>query len=194
MKVYFTGSLHNKDIDKEIYSKIVDLIVNGGHEVRSDHILKAKQVDLDAQSASERSIYYDKLNKWMSAADLIVAEVSYPSTINIGHEVSLALDKGKPVLALYQKGRAPGVLQGIKSERFMLVEYTIGDLKRTLEYGLEESLAQVDVRFNFFISPAIGRFLDWVSKKKRLPRAVYLRRLIEEDMRANKEYNEGTDA
>jgi len=190
MKIYFTGSLHNKDIDKEVYAKIVHLLEADGHEVRADHILKTKQGELDAQSASERSIYYEKLNKWISNADLVVGEVSYPSTINIGHEISLALDKGKPVLALYQKGRSPGVLQGIKSDRFMLVEYTLPELKRTLDYGLEEALNQVDVRFNFFISPQIGRYLDWVSQKKRIPRAVYLRKLIEEEMNSNTEYGE----
>lgn len=190
MKIYFTGSLHNRDIDKEVYSKIVDLLIHAGHDVRADHILKTKQVDLDIQSASERSIYYDKLNKWISSADLVVGEVSYPSTINIGHEISLALDKGKPVLALYQKGRAPGVLQGIKSDRFMLVEYTLPELKKTLEYGLDEATNQVDVRFNFFISPQIGKYLDWVSQKKRIPRAVYLRKLIEEEMNSNTEYLE----
>jgi len=72
----------------------------------------------------------------------------------------------------------------------MLVEYTLPELKRTLDYGLEEALNQVDVRFNFFISPQIGRYLDWVSQKKRIPRAVYLRKLIEEEMNSNTEYGE----
>lgn len=190
MKIYFTGSLHNQNIDQELYVKIVELLESAGHEVRADHILKSKQVDLDAQTASERSIYYDKLHKWITGADLVVGEVSYPSTINIGHEISLALDKGKPVLALYQKDRAPGVLQGIKSDRFMLIEYTLSDLRKTLNYGLEEALNQVDVRFNFFISPQIGAYLDWVSQMKRIPRAVYLRKLIEEEMNNNTEYSE----
>jgi hypothetical protein len=88
MKIYFTGSLHNRDIDIDTYSTIVELLVKAGHDVRADHILKTKQVDLDVQSATERSIYYDKLNKWISSADLVVGEVSYPSTINIGHEIS----------------------------------------------------------------------------------------------------------
>jgi len=190
MKIYFTGSLHNKDIDKVIYQKIVELLIEAGHDVRADHILKTKQHELDAQPASERSIYYDKLNKWISAADLVVGEVSYPSTINIGHEISLALDKGKPVLALYQKGRAPGVLQGIKSERFMLIEYTYSELKKMLDYGLDEAINQVDVRFNFFISPQIGRYLDWVAQKKRVPRAVFLRKLIENEMQTDKDYED----
>ena len=190
MKVYFTGSLHNKDIDKKVYQQIVDILIEKNHKVRYEHILKSTLIDLDAQNAVERSTYYNKLNKWISSADLVVCEVSYPSTINIGHEVSLALDKGKPVLALYQKGRSPGVLQGIKSDRFLLVEYTLNDLESTLDYGLEEAAAQVDVRFNFFISPGIGRYLDWIAKKRRVPRAVYLRRLIESDMKENKKYNE----
>ncbi|MFZ2199534.1 MAG: nucleoside 2-deoxyribosyltransferase [Microgenomates group bacterium] len=190
MKIYFTASLHNKDIDRELYRKIVTVLEDQGHSVHADHILKTQLVDLDSHTASERSTFYEKLNKWMSSADLVVCEVSYPSTINIGHEVSLALDKGKPVLALYQKGRAPGVLQGIKSDRFMLIEYTLNDLKDTVVYGLEEAMAQVDVRFNFFISPQIGKYLDWVSQKKRIPRAVYLRKLIEEEMKGNTEYSE----
>lgn len=188
MKIYFTGSLHNRDIDKRTYREIVKLLTAKGHNVKAEHILDKEPVKLDTQSPAERSLYYDKLNKWISDADLVVCEVSYPSTINIGHEVSLALDKGKPVLALYQKGRNPGVLQGIKSEKFLLVEYTADDVDDALIYGLDEAVSQMDVRFNFFISPAIGRYLDWVARKKRIPRAVYLRRLIEVEMKENKDY------
>jgi hypothetical protein len=50
-------------------------------------------------------------------------------------------------------------------------------------------LENIDTRFNFFISPKIGNFLDWIAKKKKLPRAVYLRKLIEDDMDKNKEYS-----
>lgn len=194
MKIYFTGSLHNRDIDKILYTRIVDYVKKLGHEVKYDHILSSEIVNLDKQTASDRITYYDKLNKWISSSDLVLCEVSYPSTINIGHEVSLALGKGKPVIALYQRGRAPGVLQGLTSERFVLVEYTDDDLERVVNYALEDAGSQVDVRFNFFISPQIGTYLDWVSKKKRLPRAVYLRKLIEEDMKSNKDYSEGEDA
>lgn len=182
MKIYFTGSLHNKDIDKKIYKKIIRYLEKIGNNVKADHILFPTIEDLDRQTMTERMSYYKKLDQWISQSDLVVCEVSYPSTLNIGHEVSLALDKGKPVLALYKKNREPGVLVGISSERLILMEYSDNDLEKVTKEGLSEASDQMDVRFNFFISPRIGTYLDWISKNKKTPRAVYLRKLIEEDM------------
>ncbi|MEI6690835.1 MAG: hypothetical protein WCL07_03755 [bacterium] len=193
MKIYFTGSLHNHDINKLVYQNIIDILKKMGHDIKSDHIMSAGAVDIDRQSSIEKGAYYDSLNKWIAASELVVCEVSYPSTINIGHEVSLALDKGKPVVGLYQKGRAPGVLQGIKSEKFILLEYENDNLEDIIKYGVDEATSQADVRFNFFISPQIGRYLDWMSQGKRIPRAVYLRKLIEDDMLANKEFEKDTN-
>ena len=189
MKIYFTGSLHNLDSDKDVYLQIVKTVESFGYSVKADHILKTTKEELDKKTAPERTSFYKELNRFITASDVVVAEVSFPSTINIGHEVSLALDKGKPIIALYQPGREPGVLQGIHSDRFILLEYTLTDLKTVLEYGLEEAAAQIDIRFNFFVSPEIASYLDYVAKKRKLPRAVYLRRLIEEDMAKNSDYS-----
>lgn len=188
MKVYFTGSLHNRDIDIKLYEKIVKALESLGHTVKFDHILGHAPGDLETQTTSERQNYYQRLRKWISYCDVVVCEVSYPSTLSIGHEVSLALDMGKPVIALYQKKREPGVLQGVNSEKFILLEYDEKDLISVLEYGIEESEQQIDVRFNFFVSPRIQQYLDWVAKYKRTPRAVYLRELLERDMKENKDW------
>jgi len=188
MKIYFTGSLHNKNIDPELYLKIVNLLKNEGHVVQYDHIIDKAINTLETQTVVQRQEYYRKLSKWLTNCDAVVCEISYPSTINIGHELTLALDKDKPVLALYQEGREPGIIQGIDSEKLILADYTEDTISQVLKYGLEEISGQIDVRFNFFISPKIGNYLDWVSKKKRIPRAVYLRRLIEEDMKKNKDF------
>lgn len=189
MKIYFTGSLHNRDIDKNLYRKIVSHLENQGYRVQSNHILGTSATNLGKQTVSEKTDYYQKLSKWIASSDIVVCEVSYPSTINIGHEVSLALDKGKPIVALYQKGREPGILQGVSSESFILLEYSNEtQIINVLKQGLEDAKEQMDVRFNFFISPKIGVYLDWVSKNKKIPRAVYLRKLIEEDMKKNKDF------
>ena len=182
MKIYFTGSLHNRDIDKKIYRRIISYLEKLGNTVKADHILYPTVEDLDRQTLTQRVGYYKDLDRWIKQSDLVVCEVSYPSTLNIGHEVSLALDKGKPVLALYQKNREPGVLLGISSEKLILMEYSENDLEKIAKEGLSEANQKMDVRFNFFISPRIGAYLDWISKNQKTPRAVYLRRLIEEDM------------
>jgi hypothetical protein len=188
MKIYFTGSLHNPNIHQDLYVGILDLLKKMDCNVDS-FALKRNQKEAYSWTAKERVEYYSELKKRIGKADVVMAEVSFPSTINIGHEVSLALDLGKPTIAIYQKGREPGILQGIHTEKFLLLEYENDDLESVLEYGIEEAQQRMDVRFNFFISPQIGNYLDVVSKKKKLPRAVYLRRLIEEDMKKNQEYN-----
>ena len=188
MRIYFTGSLHNRNIDREIYEQIISQVELMGHSVKSDHIMDTLAIDLEKQSASQRQAYYQQMKKWISSAEAVVCELSYPSTINIGHEVSLALDMGKPIVGLYQKGREPGVLQGLASEKFILLEYSENELKNVIEYGLEEATSQIDVRFNFFVSPEIQQYLDWIAKYKRTPRAVYLRELLERDMKENKDW------
>ena len=130
MKIYFTGSLHNRDIDKKIYRRIISYLEKLGNTVKADHILYPTVEDLDRQTLTQRVGYYKDLDRWIKQSDLVVCEVSYPSTLNIGHEVSLALDKGKPVLALYQKNREPGVLLGISSEKLILMEYSENDLEK----------------------------------------------------------------
>ena len=62
-------------------------------------------------------------------------------------------------------------------------------VEEALKLALDYASDQMDTRFNFFISPKHGNYLDWISKNKKVPRAVYLRRLIEKDMDENKEYS-----
>jgi len=47
---------------------------------------------------------------------------------------------------------------------------------------------QQDSRFNFFINPKLLAYLDWIARSKRLPRAVFLRKLIEDRMKQDVEY------
>jgi hypothetical protein len=138
----------------------------------------------------QRIKYYKQVLAWIASSDVVVLEVSFPSTLHIGHEITLALDKGKPVVALYKKGFEPSFFLGLEHEKLLWVEYTDADLEKSLTDSLDFALQQSDVRFNFFISSQIGIYLDWISKNKRIPRAVYLRKLIEEEMQHNSEYNE----
>ena len=72
----------------------------------------------------------------------------------------------------------------------LLAPYNDGNLETVLADALDYASSHQDVRFNFFISPAIGNYLDWISKEKKIPRSVYLRNLIEKDMEENEEYHE----
>jgi len=193
MKVVFIASqAQTKDLG-DYYKQMNDALVSHGLEVFSGHLFTHVN-DSDLAGKKQIESWYKEVIQHVRAADAIFVEISYPSTVNVGHILTYALDAGKPVVALYKTGREPFFLRGKIDDKLVLLEYTDKDIKQVVANALDYVSSAQDVRFNFFISPEIGRFLDWVSKKRRLPRAVYLRKLIEEDMRNNKEYNEGSDA
>lgn len=186
MKIYFVASIKGRKTYLKNYEAIIDKLNKLGYSV-IENILKPEDHYVYNLSNSEKIEFYKKVLKCIDSVDIVVSEVSYPS-INVGYEISLALDKGKPVIALYVKGNEPHLLQGLVSEKFFTAMYNLDNLKEILEEAILEAQDQIDVRFNFFIPPSIGSYLDWITKHRRLPRAVFLRRLIEEHMKRNKEY------
>jgi hypothetical protein len=187
MKIYFTASISGKKELVNNYKAIVKSLEDLGNTVIASHILGVNAKDLEKESKEERVKHFNKVKKWIGSSEMMVAEVSHSST-NVGYEISLALEKEKPVLALYIENKAPVLLVGISYDRLALIPYKVNDLKNILKSNIEDLKEQMDVRFNFFISPEIGIYLDWISKHRRIPRAVFLRRLIEEHMQKNKEY------
>jgi len=155
--------------------------------VKADHILNPTVIDIEMQSLAQRQDYYLKLNRWIAEADIVVCEISYPSTLNIGHEVSLALGRGKPTIALYQKGREPGVLQGISNEKLISLEYSMTDLKNVLSYGIEESKHQIDARFTLLFPRNIVEYLDEISNTIGTSRSEHIRELLLKEMKKNKQ-------
>jgi nucleoside 2-deoxyribosyltransferase len=186
MRVHFVGDLSG---NKEDYKKIIKYIEKFGHEVLTDHSVKRSMEELDNESVEEAELYAKKMSNWMKKADIVVVEVTKP-LLGAGYEIAIAIQLGKPVVALYRpEGKnTPYVLKGLLSEKLQVVSYNDNTLDEALKEALEYASEQMDTRFNFFVSPSITNYLDWVSQKKRLPRAVYLRKLIESDMNSNKEY------
>lgn len=188
MKIYFTASiLQSKDFGA-YYKRIVEALKKAGHTVQADHILKNDLSGIKTQSDNELKEYYKRAVKWITDAEVVVVEASFPSTLNIGHEISLSLEKGKPVLILYKEGFSSLFLSGSDSERLLFVEYTETDLEEALISGIDFAKDQADTRFNFFISPGHATYLDWIAQHRRIPRSVYLRQLIKRDMEQSKDY------
>lgn len=183
MKVFFNASLTGKSEYKGHYDKIrkaieaTDMKIIGAPVFDNDIskvILEDKHAAID---------YYKRLQSWIRRADVCVFEVSYPST-SIGHEIAMALHASKPVIAFHVQDAPPNIiLESIADERLQLIDYKLDEIGRIVEDALRYATEQMDTRFNFFISPQIGNYLDWISKYKKLPRAVFLRQLIEQDMK-----------
>lgn len=187
MFVTFVASHSQKADLLKYYQRIFEYLNRQDYKLFVGKLFETQDEE-DLEDESSRKEWYDLAIKNIKKSDVVVVEISYPSTANVGHELTYALESGIPVVALYKKGRDPLFLQGIVDEKLTIMEYDDENLEDVLGEAIDYATSQQDTRFNFFISPRIGNYLDWISKRRRLPRAVYLRRLIEEDMKKNKDY------
>lgn len=189
MKIYFSASLLYQKERQKIYEEIIKVIENTGNTIMGFDVIKTSAQEVIDKTDDTRIESYKKFLKWISTCDQMVVEASFPSTLHIGHEISIALEKGKPVIALYQKGNKPFFLTGIQSDKLTFIEYeSIESMSKRLSDALKHNSDVVDTRFNFYISPEIGRYLDWVAQHKKLPRAVFLRSLVEKSMKHEKDF------
>ena len=99
MKIYFGASVSLDRSMLSIYQKIVRGLKKLGHEVLSEYVVDPKLkigAGLSADKLFAREV------KTIGKADLMIAEVTEPSW-GTAFLMEQALDKGKPVLALFYK-------------------------------------------------------------------------------------------
>ena len=182
MLVYFTASIVGRKQFKDNYTKIIDCLVQNGCDVISDHILKSDSYSIHSEKMEERINFQIQLDKWLKACDFVVAETSYPS-ISVGYEISLAVYFGKAVLILYSEGNPPSLLVHHKEERLICEKYNIDNLNKIVEDFIKFCQGNSDIKFTFFINQEMAAYLNKISIKEKIPKSVYLRKLIQQKMK-----------
>lgn len=167
------------------YNRIIQLLRSKGATTISDHIIKTTEMQIRMESREERLKFHRNLEEWITSCDCMVAEVSFPS-ISVGYEVSLALNRFKPVLLLYKNGEPPSLLAEYHDERLICEHYTSQDLPGIIDDFLNYVKGAVDSRFTFYITAQIAFYLEKISQSQKIPKSVYLRRLIEREMAKNR--------
>ncbi|MEK7544229.1 MAG: hypothetical protein AAB557_05135 [Patescibacteria group bacterium] len=185
MTIYFTASLVGKKDFQKNYLAIIGYLTSQGHSVQADHILNTTESEVGLQTREARLAFHKKLEGWIQHCDCMIAETSFPS-ISVGYEVSLALQYNKPVLILYSIGDPPSLFAYHDSEKLVCEKYTLSNVEETIDNFINFVHGNADTRFTFFITPKIAGYLDKVSQTKKLPKSVYLRHLIEQDMKVTK--------
>lgn len=187
MKIYFECSARGLKEHGKNYLLIYQTLEQLGHTHVSD--FRETVVLSEYTSSHDANVnLYRSAVKNIDKCDVLVLEIS-TNSLTMGFLMQRALSIGKPVIALHLPGHFPLFAAGNEDEKLQVVEYTDDQVSRLLRTALDYAEAQNDVRFNFFISPIIGNYLDWIAKNKKVPRSVYLRNLIEEDMAKNEEFN-----
>lgn len=188
MNILFMASPRAKKVYGKEITKIYELIEKMGHKHVNDFIKEVQADTLYKYSDKEVIAHYNRTMKSVKKADIAIVEVSVVS-MSMGYIIDRIVEYSKPVVILYTDGKTPFFFSGINNDKVQVVEYDLRSIERVLEDSINYAAEQQDTRFNFFISPKHQNYLDWISKKRKLPRAVFLRRLIEEEMASDEEYN-----
>ena len=179
MKVFFVASLRSVNKNPELYRKMYKQIEASGAKMVSDMVLEFSKMDVEefyGRSHNYRIDHYKRTMDGIKKADVVVVEVSEHS-MSMGYIVNKAIEASKPVIALYSKGNDPYFFSGIEDAKLLTVEYTENNVDKAIKEALVKVQNLSDVRFNFFVSPRILAYLDWVAQKKMVPRSVFLRKV-----------------
>ncbi len=185
MRAYFTASIVGRKYHLEHYKRISEILRSQGVDVMDEHILNVSEKDIQMQTKDQRLKFHSMLEDWINSSDFLVAETSFPS-ISVGYEISMALDRGKPVLILYSEGDPPSLFAYHESEKIVSELYTNESLPAIIGDFLHFVRGEADTRFTFFISSKQAAYLAKMGKKHRVPKSVYLRSLIDRDMQEKK--------
>ena len=181
MKVYFGTSPRIKEKFPKEVAGIYRQIKKLGYTHTSEWVDKLDPKSYDLEESNKDSVTSIK------KADICVFEASLPS-LSVGYLVNFSLYQNKQVVVLTQNKNPSYLFSTIKSNGFYLRTYSQENLDEVLAEVMKKAAGGTDVRFNFFVSPKILGYLDWVAQKRMIPRSVFLRDLIEREMKKDKEF------
>lgn len=126
-----------------IMREIAALLAGIGHTILTPHVLD-DVLDVDRGSVPEE--IYRRDTALLEEADILIAEVSYPS-LGVGFEIAYALLKGKKVFALCEEARlsrTSALIRGIQHPNFKLLVYrSVEDARAKLAQELESLQAEI---------------------------------------------------
>jgi hypothetical protein len=184
MTVFFVSTPSTDSYETSVTQKISEALTHSGHgvspeiEIDPDH----DTFLIDGQKATFDS---DKMTSKIKRADAFFAKLSRPSA-EIGYLISIALQVGKPVILFVPASSGNNFFKVLEEEndKLQVIEYRENEpINKEVAMAIEYVHSSQDTRFNFFVSPDISTYLNWISKNRRIPRSVYLRELIDIDMK-----------
>jgi len=122
LTIYFAGAISGGRGDVAHYREIVAALERDGHRVLAGAVA-AEHVGADGERLESQAIF-DRDIRWIEEADVLVAEVSMPST-GVGYEIATArYRRDIPVICLYRPAytkRCTAMVSG--DHQIELIEY-----------------------------------------------------------------------
>jgi nucleoside 2-deoxyribosyltransferase len=141
MTIYFAGAISGGRGDVAHYRRIVEALEADGHRVLAGAVA-AEHVGDSGEALDARAIFERDIG-WLAEADVLVAEVSTPST-GVGYEIAtMRCRHDKPVICLYRPAYTKRCTAMVAGDREIeLIEYdSLDDLLVRLRAALAKYTA-----------------------------------------------------
>src|SRR4030043_1594023 len=165
MKAFFAASTSQFHKYFPTYKLICDTIKDLGHELTRDWIDEAKEV-VEKDLRVDYEEMYEDIMASILYADVGVVEGTVKG-LSTGHQMTIALQKGKPLLFLHQgKGedKFPFIVQGVHSELFVEKQYTeLKEIPTLIRDFFDLNKKGKRVRFNLVLTAKEEKYIEWAS-------------------------------
>lgn len=178
MLAYISASSRGLDEDKNLYHQIIAILSESNYGLISNWV-----EDKNRLTAEQ---LFDQATADIKKSDLLIAEVTHPST-GTGQQIALALSQKIPVVLLKKSGVGSGsrFTVGTKSSYLKIINYTSNSLEKDLKKALENINKDKYIKFNFITTREINDFLEEKSEKKDISKSEFLRNIIEDWRKSN---------
>ncbi|XOU94683.1 MAG: hypothetical protein ACNFW9_01310 [Candidatus Kerfeldbacteria bacterium] len=184
MRTYFFSPLISTDTLDKNYKLIIEILKKAGVFVvaaTDENNTDFKKEELENMQESGE-ILLDKM-------DCIIIEASQTDQ-EIGYLLAYAISQKKPLLYLYKVGTPEKVSFGYLNKKntpdfVRMASYTIKDLEQKVlqfidEVGMGKGIKEKPtIKFTLRITSQMERYLDWKSKRKKVSKADFLRKILE---------------
>lgn len=190
MKVFFASSTAELFKYFPIYKSICDTTQKLGHELTRDWLDEAYKVQKDDLKVDFNKMYSDILSSIIKA-DVGIVEGTVKG-LTTGHQMTLALQKRKPLLYLHQssdKDKFPFIVDEYSSQ--LLNEHTYKnaeELPQIIEDFLNMYKQGKKARFNLVLSFQEDKYIEWASFTHNKSKTLLIRELIQEKMKNDSQY------
>lgn len=155
-----------------------------GHLI-TDKWIESAYRNLKSSIVGNLDEYYQRKLKAIFEADVVIAESSLKS-FSVGHQITTALAKAKPVLllkTLEQNKKVEPYIEGVNSTWLIKKRYKDDTeaLSHILEF-LETFGNKRTVRFNLVMSHEENSFLEDLKKQRNQNKTEIIKTLIREEM------------
>lgn len=137
----------------------------------------------------EREAIFMNFYHKLETCDIVFAECTMQST-QVGFGLSYLRAKGMPIVMMTIRNAdeySPKKDVYSNIENLMFLQYDMSDITTALEEAVEFMEQRIDKRFTVIFPSHLLAKIEEQVKKKKLPKSVYIRQLIEKDLAASEE-------